>query len=181
MFACLFVFSKLKNRTLLSNYNRLTNVYVFKFIVCVCFQIYLPMCSPVNSPCLSQMLIGWQVGWKREGNGSGVHKKWEKCEKNAKDKTNKQKKYRQRLQWKPFIIFKHFFVTFLISVPFSILYVINLLLCTADESKKPTSWWHIFDTAPSWSQTLSAGSKLPIDPHCPTTAELWFNQYPELN
>lgn len=139
------------------------------------------LCSPVKSLCLSQTLIGWQVGWKREGNGSGVHKEWEKCEKMPNIKQTNKKNIDSGCSGNLSLFLNIFFVTFLISVPFSILYVINSLLCTAVESKKPTSWWHIFDTAPSWSQTLSAGSKLPIDPHCPTTAELWFNQYPELN
>lgn len=94
------------------------------------------LCSPVKSLCLSQMLIGWQVGWKREGNGSGVHEGWEKCEKNAKDKTNKQKNIDSGCSGNLSLFLNIFFVTFLISVPFSILYVINSLLCR--QSKKPT-------------------------------------------
>lgn len=36
----------------------------------------------LNADDAGRMLIGWQVGWKREVNNSRVHKKWEKHQKN---------------------------------------------------------------------------------------------------
>lgn len=86
-----------------------------------------PNCMSLDADDVSicWMLIGWQVGWKREGSNSRVHQEQEI--KTSKIKKMHNEKHREWLQWTCFIAFTTLF-------HFTSFYVVTLLFSVA-------GWW----------------------------------------